>query len=257
MLIKSVLSLVMSSQSLLIIFSYPPQIRVQDILLEDHVWTEIEGVPVCAGVPPWNPVHDLLVDRGTKTFAGIVYPVAAEEHAAVAAICGLLPKDVVRYCISPVSAAALLRNFETELSTDLDIAGDLNVSVKQFPEVLRPYRQILRSCLRGELDRDQLPSDLLRVAGSYFEENAAAAHLDDWATGGANVNRVEITWVYSPVDPNLPGYFPSDLEIELAQYFAEDIWFYRENQVYAIGINHLDTTLTDYGLRLPNDLLIN
>lgn len=35
----------MSSQSLLITFSYPPQIRGQDILLEDHVWTEIEDVP--------------------------------------------------------------------------------------------------------------------------------------------------------------------------------------------------------------------
>ena len=33
----------MSSQSLLITFSYPPQIRVQDTLLEDHVWTEIDG----------------------------------------------------------------------------------------------------------------------------------------------------------------------------------------------------------------------
>ena len=52
---------------------------MQDILLEDHVWTEIEGVPVFAGVPPWNPMHDLLVDRGTKTLAGIVYPVAEGE----------------------------------------------------------------------------------------------------------------------------------------------------------------------------------
>jgi len=44
---------------------------VQDILLEDHVWTEIDGVPVFAGVPPLNPMHDLLVDRETKTLAGI------------------------------------------------------------------------------------------------------------------------------------------------------------------------------------------
>jgi len=36
---------------------------VQDILLEDHVWTEIEGVPVFAGVPLWNPMHDLLVHQ--------------------------------------------------------------------------------------------------------------------------------------------------------------------------------------------------
>jgi hypothetical protein len=128
--------MIMSSQSLLITFSHPPQIRVQDTLLEDHVWTEIDGVRVFSGVPPWNPMHDLLVDRGTQTLAGIVYPVAAGEHAAIAAICGFLPKDVVRYCISPVSAAAVLRNFETELSDSLDIAGDPTVSVKEFPEVL-------------------------------------------------------------------------------------------------------------------------
>jgi hypothetical protein len=107
------------------------------------------------------------------------------------------------------------------------------------------------------LDRDQLPSDVLSVAARYFEDNAAAEHLEDWAPGGANVARVEVTWVHKPVNPNLPGYFPSDLEIELVQHFAEDIWFYREKQVYAIGINHLDETLTDHGLRLPKNLLIN
>ena len=56
----------MSSQSLLITLSDPPRINVQDMLLPDHVWTEIDGVPVFASVPPWNPMHDLLVDRETK-----------------------------------------------------------------------------------------------------------------------------------------------------------------------------------------------
>jgi hypothetical protein len=37
-------------------------------------------------------MHDLLVDRETKTLADIVYPVAAGEHAAIAAICGFLPR---------------------------------------------------------------------------------------------------------------------------------------------------------------------
>ena len=133
----------------------------------------------------------------------------------------------------------------------------MNVSVKQFPEALRPYRQVLRGCLLGELERDQIPPDLLTVAGQYFEENGAAPHLEDWITGGANVDRVEVTWVNKPMDPNLPSHFPSDLKIELAQYFAEDIWFYRENEVYAIGINHLDKTLSDYDLRLPKSLLLD
>lgn len=69
------------------------------------------------------------------------------------------------------------------------------------------------------------------------------------------MDRVEVTWVNKPVDPRLPSYFPSDLQIELAQYFAEDIWFYRDNEVYAIGINHLDQTLDAYGLQLPTTLL--
>ena len=199
-------------------------------------------------------MHDVLVDRETRTLAGIVYPVVAEEQAAVAAICQSLPKQIVRYCISPVSAAALLRNVEAELTERFNPAGDPNVSVKQFPEALRPYRQVLRGCLSGELDRDQLPSDLRTVAGRYFEDVAAAAYLPEWASGGANVDRVEVTWVDKPVDPRLPGYFPSDLHLELAQYFAEDIWFYREDQVYAIGINHLDQSLADYGLQLLKSL---
>lgn len=244
----------MNPKSLLITLSNQPRITVQDTLLKDHVSTEIDGVPVFASVPPWNPMHDLLVDRETQTLAGIVYPVPAREQAAIANICRSLPKQVIRYCISPVSAAAVLRNPQIDLSDKFDIAGDVNVSVKQFPEALRPYRQMLRGCLLGEIERDQIPSDLLRIAGKYFEENGTAAHLEDWVTGGANVDRVEVTWMRKPMDPQLPSYFPSDLKIELAQYFAEDIWFYRENEVYAIGINHLDKMLSDYDLRLSKSL---
>jgi hypothetical protein len=245
---------VMSPQSLLIIFTNPPQIRVQYALLEDFVSTEIDGVPVFASVAPWNSMHDLLIDRETRSFAGIVYPVAVREQAAIAAICQSLPRQVVRYCISPASAAAMLRDIENPLTNHLNVVGDPNVSVRQFPQALRSHRQTLRGCLAGELGRDQLPSDLLSVAGNYFLEQAAEAYLDDWASGGVNVDRVEVVWVNKPVDPNLPSYFPSDLDIELAQYFAEDIWFYGESGVYAIGINHLDKTLADYDLQLPESL---
>lgn len=244
----------MSPKSLLITFTDPPRIRVQEALLADCVSTEIDGVPVFASVAPWNSMHDLLIDRETRTFAGIVYPVAAREQAAIAAVCQSLPRQVVRYCISPTSAAAMLRNIETPLTNHLNVAGDPNVSVRQFPEALRSHRQTLRGVLAGELGRDELPSDLLSVAGEYFQEQAAVAYLDDWASGGLNVDRVEVVWVDKPVDPRLPSYFPSDLDIGLAQYFAEDIWFYSESGVYAIGINHLNTTLADYDLQLPESL---
>jgi hypothetical protein len=243
----------MNPQSLLIILTSPPQVRVQDALLGDYVSSEIDGTAVFAGVPPWNPMHDLLVDRETQTLAGIVYPVAPAEQAAIAAMCQSLPAQVVRYCISPVSAAALLRDYQIQLTRSLTERGDPNVSVKQFPESLRPHRQVLRGVLAGEVERDQLPPESLSVVGKYFEECAAAAHLGDWANGGSDVARVEVTWMNKPVDARLPGYFPSDFDIELAQYFAEDIWFYREDdrRVYAIGVNYLDKTLDDYGLQLP------
>lgn len=246
----------MTPRSLLITLTSPPRIKVQDALLEDHVSTDLESVSVFAGVPPWNPMHDLLIDRETRTLAGIVYPVATREQAAIASICRSLPTEVVRYCISPVSAAAVLRNPSIQLTEHIAIEGDPRIRVTEFPTTLRPYRQALRACLAGELDRDQLPTDVLSVAGKYFQDNAAAEYLDDWASGGANMNRVEVVWMDKPVDPNLPSYFPSDLGIEMAQYFAEDIWFYRENEVYAIGINYLDRTLNDYGLRLPDRFLI-
>ncbi|HET6890000.1 MAG TPA: hypothetical protein VFH31_02770 [Pyrinomonadaceae bacterium] len=248
----------MSPQSLLIILTHPPQVRLQDALLEDYVSSEIDGTPMFASVPPWNPMHDLLVDRETQTLAGIVYPVAAGEQAAIAAICQSLPTQVVRYCISPVSAAALLRDFETPLSNSLRQTGDPNVSVMQFPQSLRPHRQLLRGVLAGEIEHEQLPEELRPpVAAKYFEDNAAAAHLGEWASGGGSVARVEVTWVNKPVNTKLPSYFPSDFDIELAQYFAEDIWFYREDdqRIYAIGVNYLDQTLDDYGLQLPTGFL--
>jgi hypothetical protein len=243
----------MNQRSLLIILTNPPQVRVNDALLEDYASSEIDGIPVFAGVPPWNPMHDLLVDRDTQTLAGIVYPAPDRERAAIAAICKSLPTQVVRYCISPQAAAAMLRDPQAQLTNNLSVLGDPNVSVTQFPEILRPHRQVLRGCLAGEIERDQLPPEILSVAGKYFQESAAAAHLEEWASGGLNVDRVEVTWVNKSVDPRMPSYFPSAFEIELAQYFAEDLWFYREDdkQVYAIGVNHLDQTLEGYGLQLP------
>ena len=247
----------MNPQSLLIILTDPPEVRVQDSLLEDYASSEIDGTPVFATVAPWNPMHDLLVDRETRTLAGIVYPVAAQERAAIAAVCRSLPKQVVRYCISPVSAAAMLRNPQIDLNT-LSETGDPNATVKQFPESLRPHRQVLRGILAGEIDREQLPQELLSVAAKYFEENAAAGHLSSWASGGGDVARVEVTWVNKPVNPHLPSHFPSAFELELAQFFAEDIWFYREDdkQPYAVGVNHLDSTLSAYGLQLPEQWVL-
>ncbi len=245
----------MNPKSLLIIFTHPPQVRVQNALLEDNVSTKIDETPVYAGVAPWNPMHDLLIDRETRTLAGIVYPVATQEQAAIAAVCRALPPEVVRYCISPVSAAALLRDQQRQLTDSLSMTGDPNAPVKQFPESLRPYRQMLRSCFLGETEPERIPLELRSVAGEYFQDAAAAEHLDEWANGGATVERVEVTWANKPVHASLPSYFPSAFDIELAQLFAEDIWFYREDdqRVFGIGVNHLDKTLADYGLRLPKN----
>lgn len=247
----------MNPRSLLIILTNPPQVRVQDALLEDYDSSKIGGTPVFASVAPWDPMHDLLVDRETQTLAGIVYPVAEREQAAIAAICQSLPTQVVRYCISPVSAAAMLRDPQTPLTNSLSKTADPNVPVRQFPETLRPHRQVLRSVLAGDVERERLPPDLLTVAGKYFQECAAAEHIEDWSSGGANVDRVEVTWLNKPVDARLPAYFPSAFSVELAQYFAEDIWFYREDdkRVYAIGVNYLDQTLDAYGLQLPKHFL--
>ena len=246
----------MKPQSLLIILTNPPQIRAQETLLNDYVSTEMDGIPVFASVAPWNPMHDLLVDRETQTLAGIVYPVATAERAAIAAICESLPAQVVRYCVSPARAAALLRDQKFQLTKTLSEIGNPSDPVKQFPEALRAHRQNLRACLMGQYERELLPQEVLPVAGEYFQEIANAEHLLEWTSGG-DVARVEVTWVKKPVHEELPSYFPSAFEIELAQYFAEDIWFYREDnkQVYAIGFNHLQATLDVYDLKLPMGLL--
>ena len=247
----------MKPQSLLIILTNPPHIRAQETLLDDYVSREIDGIPVFASVAPWNPMHDLLVDRDSQTLAGIVYPVVARERGAIAAMCESLPAQAVRYCVSPARAAVLLRDPQCQLKKTLSETGDPDVPVKQFPETLRPHRQVLRGCLAGEIEREQLSPQLRTVAAKYFEDNAAAAHLEAWASGGSSVDRVEVTWVSKPVDARLPSYFPSDFGIELAQHYAEDIWFYREDnkRVYAIGVNYLDQTLDDYGLKLPKVFL--
>jgi hypothetical protein len=236
----------MKTQSLTIILSDPPQTKAQNFLLDDYISTEIKGVPVFASVAPWDKLHDLLVDRETQTLAGIVYPVAAQEQAAVATICQSLPAEVIRYCISPTRAAAALNNSHFQLTEILSETGDPNITVKQFPEVLRPYRQAIRSCFLGETDLNEIPQEIRIVAAQHFEEKGETQWTSDTA-------RVEISWINKAVNAELPNYFPSAFDIELAQYFAEDIWFYREDngRVFAVGFNYLDKTLESYGLRLP------
>ncbi|MBC7798434.1 MAG: hypothetical protein H7Z37_16315 [Pyrinomonadaceae bacterium] len=236
----------MNTQSLLITFDNPPQITVKEVLFEDYASTKINGVPVFATVAPWRAMHDLLIDRETQTLAGIVYPVAQQEQAAVAKICQAFPKQIVRYCISSAQAVAALENLQFDLSRLLAETGDTNTSVKPFPKALQPYRQTIRGYFLGEIEPDKVPEEIRKTAADYFDESADLGWTNETA-------RVEVSYINKFVNDKLPSYFPSAFDVELAQHFAEDIWFYREDnkQVYAIAINHLQKTLNDYSLRLP------
>ena len=239
----------MNPKSLLIIFSNPPIIRTQNFLFEDNAQTQIDGVPVFAGVAPWNKMHDLLIDSETRTLAGIVYPVAEQEQAAVAAVCQSLPSQFVRYCISTVQAVSELANSQFQPLEKLNETTDAGSPIEQFPAVMRPYRQAIRICMFGQIEPDELPSEVRAAAASYFEKAGAVQLNGDTA-------RIEVSWINKPVNDKLPSYFPSAFDIELAQYFAEDIWFYRQdnNQIFGVGINYLDKTLADYDLQLPENL---
>jgi hypothetical protein len=71
-----------------------------------------------------------------------------------------------------------------------------------------------------------------------------------------DLDRVEIVWLPRPLQPGLLPYILSTLRVQAAQQFAEDIWFYqRENEnVVAVGLNHLDEVLETFGLELPAGL---
>lgn len=239
----------MNPKSLLIILNNLPQIRLQNDLLEDYISTEIDGVPVFAGVAPWKTMHDLLVDRETQTLAGFIYQIEEKEQAAVAALCESLPSTIVRYCISLARANAKIHDPQFRLTDSLTESGDANAVIEQFPTILQPYRQAINSCFFGKIEPHELPDEVGEVAAQYFEVVGAKQWTKETA-------RVEVTWVNKPVISKLPSYFPSAFEIEPAQYFAEDIWFYREDnrQVYAIGFNHLDETLENYELYLPEEI---
>jgi hypothetical protein len=239
----------MNPKSLLMILANPPQIRLQNDLLKDYVSTEIDGVPVFAGVAPWRTMHDLLVDRETQTLAGFIYQVEEKEQAAVAALCQSLPSTAIRYCISLARANEQIHDPQFRLSDALSESGDVNAAIEQFPAILQPFRQAINSCLLGGIELHELPDEVREIAAQYFKEVGGKGWTKETA-------RVEVTWVNKPVIDSLPSYFPSAFEIELAQYFAEDIWFYREDnrQIYAVGFNHLDETLESYELDLPDSI---
>lgn len=237
-------------RSLLIRLSGVPSVAVQQTLLEDHAAYEIDGVPVFGTVAPWHANHDLLVDKADGFLAGIVYPVTGSERRSVLELCGSLPDEVVRYCVSPVFAVSLLRSGADLLDVPREW-GNQEQPVRRFPEVLRPVRQVLRGCLLGQITMDEIPCDLREVGARFFESLNEYEYMREWPAG--DVDRVEVTWLRKPVVEGLPAYYPSALDIELAQFFAEDVWYYRQDNglAFAIGINHLDETLASYGLELP------
>jgi hypothetical protein len=251
----------MQYRSLLLTLGDPPAFVLNGDLLPDHTATVIGQVPVFASVAPWVAQHDLLIDPDQRIFAGIVYPVAVRERSAVLAICGHFPGRAVRYCISPRFAADWVRQISlggmpgtldpTTLSRDW---GDPAANVAGFPKPLRPVRQLLRDCLLGRRDRLEIPPDLRSLAGEYFQAMAQADYATEWPDG--DVDRVEVTWSPKPMLESLPDYFPSALTVRPAQQFAEDIWFYRQENgdLVGVGVNHLDEILKDFRLQLPRGM---
>jgi hypothetical protein len=241
----------MRYRSLLAVDGDPPSVTLSEGLLPDHAPTEVGGTIVFAGPAPWPGNHDLLVDEDGRAFAGIVYPVATAERAAVLRLCATFRGQLVRYCVSPKLAADLLEHNACEFTSLQRDWGDPAVPVEGFPDRLRPIRQMLRECLAGRRDLLDIPLDLRETAAHYFESIAQADYFAEWP--GGDVDRVEVVWESKPVAPGLQSYFPSALQVELAQQFAEDIWFYRQKsgEVVGIGVNHLDEIVEEFGLELP------
>jgi hypothetical protein len=74
---------------------------------------------------------------------------------------------------------------------------------------------MLRECLAGRRDLLDIPPNLREPAVRYFESIAQADYFAEWPAG--DVDRVEVVWESRPVAPGLPSYFPSALQVELAQ----------------------------------------
>lgn len=239
----------MAYRALLITDGDPPRVMLRESLLPDHAAAEVGGAPAFGGPAPWGANHDLLIDPDERTLCGIVYPVRTAERAAVLRLCGGFPSRIVRYCVSPRLAARLVME-----STDLwDVPrdwGDPAARVRAFPTSLRPFRQLLRACLLGTHDRSELPPEIREEAAQYFTSLNDDDGFSEWP--GGDVDRVEVVWEPRPVIAELPSHFPSMLQVEIAQQFAEDIWFYRKDgSVAGIVINHLDSILDAFHLDLP------
>jgi hypothetical protein len=242
----------MRYRSLLMRDGQPPVVSLSEKLLVDYTPSEIGGMPVFAGPAPWRANHDLLIDDDRGTLAGIVYPVAAAERAAVANLCSRFPNQLVRYCVSPMFAADMLEQGIYDLDALPREWGDPSATVEGFPEPLRPIRQLLRECLAGRRERSAISPELMEIAARHFREIAKADYFAEWP--GGDVDRVEIVWAPKSVLPGLPPFFPSALRVELAQHFAEDIWLYGRDDgaLVGFGLNHLDELLEEFGLELPS-----
>lgn len=240
--------------SLLIEDTDPPVAMLRVSLLPDHAASEVAGTPVFAGPAPWRANHDLLVSPDGRTLCGIVYPVPRTERAAVRRLCDSLASRVVRYCISPLAAAALLENDACDLTALQRDWGDPTTQPRAFPASLLPFRELLRACTLGTRDRSEVPFEVSEEAARHFRALNEEDYFEAWPNG--DVDRVEVLWAQPALD-GLPSYFPSMLRVERVAQFAEDVWLYRREGtgIAGIGINHIDEILEDFQLALPSSIL--
>ena len=111
----------------------------------------------------------------------------------------------------------------------------------------------MNEALLGKKDRSALAAALREVAAYAFETASREAKQSDR-------HRVELVWAGNESnDSPLPT---ENLDVEFAQLFAEDIWFYREsthdrNRVrisIAFALNPIPEILTTHKLSWPADI---
>jgi len=237
--------------ALLITLGSPSKKYFRQQNFEENVPLVLDGKVLHGRPAPWNPLFDLIVNRETRNFLGVSYPIDAPGRSFAKYVCEQLDSDAIDYRLHySVFADNLAGKRGRYLGDHIQPWRPGDPIPSGFPVELIPYRGLIEAVFQGSRPISDLPIEIKNRASMYFDESSRRDY--------GRLDTVTIVWNSDEEQRGL--ILPPEWEIKLAQQFAQDIWYYEQpapnggemDLPVAVAINDVAISTSRYELKWPD-----